>query len=189
MKLSGFLKSGAGAMMALSLLAGGCAQTVGDINRVQPGYVKKSAFSSDQKWYVQETVTRVDNNVSGSIFDGYVLNNDKIRWKIDGQWLKAYRAYENIPGETFGGNKDQKIDDLFFGSPVAIYAITSQFDIRREYNPATGEQSNVITENTERPEFEREYRFMDGTQQRGRDATDDQLSSSRIDHGCRHDFF
>jgi hypothetical protein len=161
MKLSGFLKSGASAIMALSLLAGGCAQTVGDINRVQPGYVKKSAFSSDQKWYMQETVTRVDNNVSGSIFDGYVLNNDKIRWKIDGQLLKAFRTYENIPGETFGGNKDQKIDDIYYGSPVAIYTITSQFDIRRDYNPATGEQSNVIVENMERPEFEREYMRVD----------------------------
>ncbi|MCC6810095.1 MAG: hypothetical protein IT381_21880 [Deltaproteobacteria bacterium] len=157
MRLSGFLKSGIGAVMALALLAGGCAQTVGDINRVVPGYVKKSAFSPENKWYLQETVTRVDNNVSGSIFDGYVLNNDKIRWQIDGNWLKAYRTYENIPGETFGGNKDMQIDDLYYGSPIAIYEISSHFDIRREYNTSTGEQSNVISENTDRPPFEREY--------------------------------
>jgi hypothetical protein len=37
---------------------------------------------------------------------------------------------------------------LFVGQPLAAYEITSHFDVVRKYNAATGEQSNVIEENT-----------------------------------------
>ena len=46
----------------------------------------------------------------------------------------------------------------FKGDPVAIYTILSHFDIVREFNTSTGEQSNVISENTSlKPWYEREY--------------------------------
>lgn len=38
--------------------------------------------------------------------------------------------------------------EMFIGQPVAAFEISSHFDVKRKYNPATGEQSNVIEENT-----------------------------------------
>jgi YD repeat-containing protein len=44
------------------------------------------------------------------------------------------------------------------GAPLVAYPIVSHFDVQRSYNAATGEQSNVITENTsDRFWYERDY--------------------------------
>ena len=43
-----------------------------------------------------------------------------------------------------------------------MFPILSHFDIKRDYNPATGEQTNVIIENTiDRPWHERDYVRVD----------------------------
>ncbi|MFI5297556.1 MAG: LysM peptidoglycan-binding domain-containing protein, partial [Polyangiales bacterium] len=48
------------------------------------------------------------------------------------------------------------------GTIVAMYPITSHFDIKRSYNPATGELTNIIDENTtDRRWYEREYMRID----------------------------
>ena len=48
------------------------------------------------------------------------------------------------------------------GNPVFAYKITSHFDRQRDYNPATGEQTNVLLENTtDRPWYQREYMRVD----------------------------
>src|SRR6185369_16257954 len=48
------------------------------------------------------------------------------------------------------------------GVVVAAFAIRSHFDIRRAYNPQTGEQENIIEENTsDRPWFQRAYFRVD----------------------------
>src|SRR5262249_41080382 len=48
------------------------------------------------------------------------------------------------------------------GVIVAAYKISSHFDIRRGYNPTTGEENNIIEENTsDRPWNEREYFRVD----------------------------
>jgi len=161
MRGQGLYKSGLGALLALAVV-GGCAQNVGDVNRVQPGYTKKALFDPANKWYTMETVTRVDQAASNVLFEGLENGQDKIRWKIEEETLYAYRAYENVVGETFGGDTAKQGAQLYFGSPVAAYKITSHFDIKRDYNPATGEQSNVIQENTsDRPWYEREYMRVD----------------------------
>ncbi len=138
-------------------LASGCAQDVGDINRVQPNYVEKAIFDSKNPWYFQETVLDTDVASSGWIFEGYEGLFDKVRFQIEEKYLLAYRVYENV--ENAG---DKKPGADFFGSPVAAYAITGHFDIQRSYNTATGEQSNVIVENTtDRPWYERKYMRVD----------------------------
>jgi hypothetical protein len=48
------------------------------------------------------------------------------------------------------------------GQPVAVFKIEKHFDIRRDYNPSTGEELNVIVENdTDRRWYERQYMRVD----------------------------
>ena len=43
-----------------------------------------------------------------------------------------------------------------------VFKILSHFDVKREYNPGTGEQTNVISENTtDRPWYDRDYMRVD----------------------------
>ena len=50
----------------------------------------------------------------------------------------------------------------------AMFRIQSHFDIRRAYNPPTGEELNVVEENTiDRPWYEREYMRVDWSQEPG----------------------
>jgi hypothetical protein len=58
--------------------------------------------------------------------------------------LLARKAYQIVEGADNKGipGKDPN------GAVVASYAILSQFDIKRDYNPQTGEELNVIVENT-----------------------------------------
>src|SRR5699024_7276290 len=51
------------------------------------------------------------------------------------------------------------------GQVIAAYRITSHFDIQRQYDPATGEQTNVIVENaSDRPWQQRKYMRVDWSQ-------------------------
>ena len=50
------------------------------------------------------------------------------------------------------------------GQPVAAWPISSQFDIIRDYNSTTGEETNKIIESTERPWNEREFIRVDWSQ-------------------------
>ena len=43
-----------------------------------------------------------------------------------------------------------------------VFKILSHFDVKREYNAGTGEQTNVISENTtDRPWYDRDYMRVD----------------------------
>ena len=68
------------------------------------------------------------------------------------------------------------------GQIVASFAITKHFDIRRDYNPTTGEENNVIVENdTDRPWYQREYFRVDWSKNLVTDAYDlDALSQIGI---------
>lgn len=51
---------------------------------------------------------------------------------------------------------------VYRGAPLASFPIDSHFDIERTYNPATGEKTNVIVENTsDRMWYERDYMRVD----------------------------
>jgi len=48
--------------------------------------------------------------------------------------------------------------DMYLGQPVAAFEIVSHFDVQRQYNAQTGEQSNVLEENTtDRKWWQRDY--------------------------------
>jgi hypothetical protein len=161
--------------LALSLPLFSCSEVRPDVNRVQTNLISKSVFEGDW-WYTRTIVGLPDDAAwaigdagSGAPWPGAMANFDiasqsgvigRIRWVIDENFLYAYRASEVIPGS----NPDAS-SPTFRGSPLAVYRITSHVDVRREFNPVTGERSNVISENTsDRRWYEREFIRVDWSQ-------------------------
>ncbi|MBK7863780.1 MAG: zinc-dependent metalloprotease [Archangiaceae bacterium] len=150
------------ALATLSLVAGCYSPEL--IDRTTPNYVKKSDLL-DGQWYYKNTIVGAPNTSSGArLGNGGKL--EKIRWEIQEDLLVGYRTYEVTPGRDprldFEGSR---IGDLRFkdgrpykGAPVVAYQIESHFDRQRQYNPATGEQTNVLYEDTsDRPWYQRDY--------------------------------
>ena len=168
------MKSNHGWLLAplTALLAAGCAQSTGDINRVQPGVIKKSELL-DGQWYYRNTVTWTPAT-TGFTYPGQTGNVEKIVFEIQQGFLVGYRAYpyivgaeSNIDATSKPSGTTAKYCDaqgvcsggkVYYGAPVLAFPIESHFDIQRNYNPATGEPGNVIAENTsDRIWNQREY--------------------------------
>ena len=133
----------------------------GDVDRVQPDAIDKTIFlkedGSSRLFYYRETMTGMPPT-SAYAFEGMMGDMLKIRFDIQEKFLVGYRSYDFAPGSqnpnTGGANNND--------TPALIYAIQSHFDIKREYNPATGEETNVISENTsDRPWNDRQYMRVD----------------------------
>lgn len=147
------------ALLALSAAAAvqmsACAPRADDINKVQPGYLRKAIFQTGDEWYYRRTVAKSETTnsiiVEGS-GDGYLT---RVKFEVQEDYLLARKAYEGIPGSTMA---EEQGSDLYEGTVVAAWPIQSHFDIQRGYDPATGNETNVISENTtDRPWTEREY--------------------------------
>ncbi len=145
--------------LALVLCAQACAQRVPDIDRTQPNKLQKSVFEGE--WYYRQTVTDVPFT-SGFTFTGEQSRLERIRWEISEGYLTALRTYEYVRD----AEKPYVLDGTRYqGAPVAQFKIVSHFDVQRQYNPATGEQSNVLEENSsDRPWSERKYFRVDWSQ-------------------------
>ncbi len=153
----------------------GCAQDVGDIDRTQPNLLRKDMFT-DHAWYVRQTVIDVPPTSTFS-FVGETGSMEMIRWDIQQDMLVGYRSYEKVPGSdgmadhtaaTVGdqpvadGNGNGRDPDTFKDNPIVAYPITEHVDVIRDYNPRTGEQTNVVVEDqSDRPWHEREYMRVD----------------------------
>ncbi|MBN2360513.1 MAG: hypothetical protein JXR83_13745 [Deltaproteobacteria bacterium] len=143
-----------GALAALATVA--CAELNSDINRVHPPYQKKSMFEGS--WYFKKTVIdNAANNNWVTTGDGDWAVIERLRWKITERYLYGYRDWEYVPGSETGEYEGAD----YYGSPVVMYVIKEHFDIRRSYNPQTGEETNTIDKNHERPWNEREYMVVD----------------------------
>ncbi len=157
-----------------------CAQNVGDIDQTQPDKIDVSIFADGKPWWFLQTVIDVPPSTQFTFVGESSFPPDRIVWDVQENWLIAYRNYEFIAGaqtvpytQTLGTSQTSGVpvdqQDItgtskspYFGTPVAAYAILSHFDVQRGYNPATGEQTNVITENTtDRPWYERQYVRVD----------------------------
>jgi hypothetical protein len=160
--------------VASLLLAVGCAQQVGDIDRTSPNALRKADFT-DGEWYIRQTIVEVPPAAFAG-FVGLTGELDKIRWEITESYLIAYRSYEHNPGThteaTVDGNgeytyldhEQEGYGEEFKESAIAAYPIVSHFDIQRQYNASTGEQSNVIVENSsDNHWYETEYFRVDWT--------------------------
>ena len=143
------------ALLSLVLLAAGCTQGQPAVNRVQANVLDKHLF--DGEWYFQQTV--IDTPYSASYtFVGEQGSLEKIEWEVQQDFLIARRAYQYIANSE----PDGVAGETETGAAIAMYRIQSHFDIRRSYNPVTGEEMNVIEENTsDRLWYERDYFRVD----------------------------
>jgi hypothetical protein len=162
-----------------------CGKEEPAINRVGVNVVEKAVFQGS--WYMSRTVVDVDYEAAGlGTFPGDIASDQamdftslpRIRWVIDEKTLFAYRDYSLVQG----GDGDSKAlpsatstsktsdppadstttDKTTFSLPVAAYKIEKHFDIRRSYNPSTGEERNVLEENDlDHPWYARQFMRVD----------------------------
>lgn len=172
-------------------IAAGCAQEREPINRVQANVLPKSFFvgaindhSDDPEFYYRATVT---DAAAGAGNDGLFTSSDaqptsRIRWEVTENMLIGRLTYELIENTDHKGLR--RTPD---GQVVVAFRIEKHFDIRREYNEATGEELNVIVENdTDRPWHAREYFRVDFSQNLVTDAYDvDAVSQLGIYYGVK----
>ncbi|MCA9564287.1 MAG: hypothetical protein KC561_12400, partial [Myxococcales bacterium] len=142
--------------LSVSAIAAGCAQEVGDIDRTQPNRIAKSSLEG--LWMVQQTVVNV-NATAVSSFVGDEGSGQLVVFEPEEDQLVAYRAYEDIIGADALADPNGEVEH---GSAQFAFPIQSHFDIQRQYNSSTGEQTNVISENSsDRHWNEREYMRVD----------------------------
>ncbi len=177
---------GLGALLLGSILGTGCAQERDPISRVQANAMSKHFFvgadlqkpDDDPEFFWRNYV--VDASASQSLIGvGSWGHVDRIRWEITEDMLIGRKAYQISDGEDNKGvpqsdpngqaQKDQGNDKGYTKTPngtiVAAYKITSHFDIKRSYNPQTGEELNIVEENaSDRPWQQREYMRVDWSQ-------------------------
>ena len=86
---------------------------------------------------------------------------DKVRFDIREGFLYGYRSYDYAPGTNSAFKSGPNNQD----TPLVVFKILAHFDVKREYNAGTGEQTNVISENTtDRPWYDRDYMRVDWSQ-------------------------
>ncbi len=186
---------GGAALTLGTLVLAGCAEEREAINRTQPNALPKSFFvgasltdtADDPEFYSQGTLVDVGygSKQDGLFTSTYAQPMTRIKWVIQEDMLVARLAYERISGTDGKGAGAASRDGLI----VAAFPITSHFDIRNAYNPATGEELNVIEENTsDRPWYEREYIRVDWSTNLNTDAYDlDTLSMLGIYGGLTYE--
>lgn len=179
MKVANY-RSWLGAALALTVGAG-CAQSKGDLNRVQPNVTRKSDLvgtaENPKIWYFRNTVTWTPAN-TGFTFEGETGTMEKLIFEITEHNLVGYRAYPYVLGADPNVDPSSKVAGTtakycnakgectggqpYYGAPIVSFPISSHFDIQRGYNPATGEETNVISENSsDRVWNQREYIRVD----------------------------
>ena len=149
--------------IAAAGMATGCTKVQPPRSFVQPNALLKSDFNG--VWYYNATVIEAPPT-NGALYEGEYGELQKIKWVISEDTLFAVRAYPFVYGQeaaqtpgTPHGNVDGS--DTYEGEPLAAWRITSHFDIIRDYNPSTGEETNRIIESQERPWNERQYMRVD----------------------------
>jgi hypothetical protein len=165
-------------LLAVLAVAAGCAEERPPINRVQAHAMAKSFFvgedfvgpADNPEFWTQATLIDVGYGTQGYLLRStFTMAPSRIKWEITEDLLLGRLAYERIEGTDGKGIGGPTPD----GQVVVAYAIKKHFDIRRAYNPSTGEEMNVIEENTsDRPWFEREYLRVDWSQNLNTDAYD-----------------
>ncbi len=143
--------------LATTYFAAGCASDVGDIDRTQPNKLEKALFQNDDEWYFRQTI--VDTDIQGSAyFEAWEGSLSRIRWTITEDRLLAYSTTEPAENVLEG----QTADETIRVGLVAAFSISKHFDVQRGYNASTGEQGNVISENSsDRNWYEREFMRVD----------------------------
>ncbi|MBV9945671.1 MAG: hypothetical protein JOZ69_02360, partial [Myxococcales bacterium] len=158
-------------------LSVGCAQSRDPINRVQASALDKHFFvgaslsdpRDDPEFYMGHRIIDEPYGVGQGFWMFQSVGNlARIKFEIQEQMLVARLTYERVQDSDHHGSRTTNN-----GQIVAEFAIQSHFDIKRDYNTQTGEQLNVIVENTtDRPWYERDYFRVDWSKNLGTDAYD-----------------
>ena len=195
-------------LTALTGMLGACAEPVEDVDRTQPNALKKSLFQGE--WYFAKTVVDAPYETTGTFVGDrqeWLIGSEdfptwKVRWRIEEDSLIACRADEVVVGSNTNGTDDHEQaadpqkDELRAANdagakfpcdhPLAAFPISGHFDIIRDYNASTGEQSNVISENTsDRHWDEREYFRIDWTDSRVKDINYSLWSQADVGWGAQ----
>jgi hypothetical protein len=153
------------ALISIALPLFGCAEEREPISRVQSNALKKEFFvgqrlqdpGDDPEFYAAATVIDVPYGVDHGLFSGLAGGLKRLKWEISESRLLGRASYETIEGVDGRGSRTTNN-----GQVIAAFPILSHFDIKRAYNPSTGEELNVLEENTsDRPWYEREYMRVD----------------------------
>ncbi len=147
------------AVYVVCALTAACAADVKDIDRTQPGKLRKSALSG--QWYYRQTIIDVPYTF-GATFIGEQSYLERVRFEVSEDFLTAYRTYERVSGTD---QSNAIPGQPYQGAPIAAFRIVKHFDVVRQYDNATGEESNILEENDyDRPWYEREYMRVDWSQ-------------------------
>jgi hypothetical protein len=126
---------------AVIALLASCAGGVEDIDRTQPNILEKDFFAGE--WYASWTAVDVPFT-TGFSFVGAGEGIERVKWDVTKSGLVAYRSYDLVEGV----DQDNPREGAGVRGPMMYhFPIRGHFDVERSYNPATGEQSNVLTEN------------------------------------------
>src|SRR5262249_10948230 len=99
----------------------------------------------------------------------YAQPVSRIKWQITEKLLIGRLTYERIEGSDGKGVGPASTDGVI----AYVYPIISHFDIRRDYNRATGEESNgVVKTPTDRRWAQREYMRADWSMNTNPDSYD-----------------
>ncbi len=158
-----------------ALLAAASAGCIQDVDRTQPDKVQKCVFTqggcggpvadnTPAEFYFGRTVIDVPSSDPSTIV-GESADVERVVFEITEDTLFVYRSQPWLVADDpeSGNPGDDYVpgsaaEGYGSGAAIAAFPIQSHFDVIRDYNPATGEQSNIIVENTtDRPWYEREY--------------------------------
>jgi len=127
----------------------GCAEQQDPINRVEAYALPKALFQGE--WYYQQTVVDVPGTLTVSMVGNTNYQGmHRVRWDIQEGWLYARKAYEEVEGAKRATDFEGVSEDTgeYMGAITGAWRITKHFDIKRGYNPTTGEKDNTINENS-----------------------------------------
>lgn len=126
-----------------ALAGSGCAVRRGDRSTVRPLALDKKQFQGE--WYYLTTVIDSPYDAPG-IFPGNSSDMTKIRWEITERYLFAFTT------------RPQVLNADSTSAPIAAWPIESHFTVRYQINYATGEPSNVISEDMiDKPWYQRPH--------------------------------
>ncbi|HMJ11449.1 MAG TPA: hypothetical protein VK524_08570 [Polyangiaceae bacterium] len=145
----------------------GCAEERDPINKVQANALEKRFFvgkdlqsaGDDPEFYTAMTVIDVPFGADqdAGVFAGLLGELYRVKWEITEDVLNARLTYEMI--EASDGHGARTTNN---GRVIASYKIESHFDVKRAYNSTTGEELNVVEENTtDRPWHQRGFFRVD----------------------------
>ena len=163
----GKLAKGIITLALTGLMVVGCAADMGEVDLVQPDYIKKSDLLG-KTWYYRRTVVDAPETQSPSrppgsreapwlsIGTGDLFTIQRIKFDIQEKMIVGYSDYEWVEGSEEGNDEGSIFTE--YGNPIVAFPITKHFDIARKYDSSTGQPSNVISENASDNEwFDRDY--------------------------------